>query len=258
MEQQKRKPRLLLVCCRPEDAKKDSPLPEHQEWFEAAMELEPGQIETIYAADQNYPDLLNYDGVVVGGSIHSVYEDLPWIPALEDFIRNVFQINKPYLGVCFGHQIAIKALGGKVSKGTSGPEVGRTPVQLTKEGKYDKLFYDLPEEFDVAQFHGDAVTDLPESEDIKALVINEKYDTQAFAYGEFARTVQFHPEFNPPIINRILDRHKKDLFADGWFSSEEELQSTRNLLLNDQFHKNGQRIAKNFYNHFILEQLSTQ
>lgn len=63
-----------------------------------------------------------YDGVVVMGSFSSAHEDEPWILKLIDFIQKISSIgasseNKkiiPVVGICFGHQIIARALGGKV------------------------------------------------------------------------------------------------------------------------------------------------
>ena len=50
----------------------------------------------------------------------------PFIPPLEDFIRDAYAADVPLVGICFGHQIIAQALGGKVEKFKDGWAVGRT------------------------------------------------------------------------------------------------------------------------------------
>ncbi len=64
------------------------------------------------------------DGWLITGSRHGAYEDLPWIPVLEQFIRDSFAAHVPMVGVCFGHQIIAQAMGGKVEKFAGGWAVG--------------------------------------------------------------------------------------------------------------------------------------
>lgn len=76
-------------------------------------------------------------GIIIGGSSHAVYEKLPWMARLQEFIKAMVYQQKPTLGVCFGHQIVAAALGGTVEKGAEGREFGPTQVMLTPEGQAD-------------------------------------------------------------------------------------------------------------------------
>jgi len=60
------------------------------------------------------------DGWLITGSRHGVYENLQWMLALEDLIRELYQAKIPLIGICFGHQIIAQALGGKVVKSEKG------------------------------------------------------------------------------------------------------------------------------------------
>ena len=64
------------------------------------------------------------DGWLITGSRHGAYEDHPWIPPLEEFIRDAYAAQVPLVGICFGHQIIAQAMGGKVEK-YQGRLVGR-------------------------------------------------------------------------------------------------------------------------------------
>src|SRR5690606_26514473 len=60
------------------------------------------------------------DAWLLTGSRHGVYDDLPWIAPLKDFIRVAAAKRRPMVGVCFGHQIIAEAMGGRVRKAEIG------------------------------------------------------------------------------------------------------------------------------------------
>src|SRR5690606_39543798 len=59
------------------------------------------------------------DAYLSTGSSFSVYENVPWIHQLADFVRTLADQRIPYIGICFGHQMIGHALGGKVGKARS-------------------------------------------------------------------------------------------------------------------------------------------
>lgn len=63
------------------------------------------------------------DGYLITGSAAGVYDDLPWIAPLKDWIAGTAG-SAPLLGICFGHQIMAEALGGRAAKSDRGWGVG--------------------------------------------------------------------------------------------------------------------------------------
>ena len=62
-----------------------------------------------------------YDVIFIGGSHYSAYEDLPWISTLMDVLPQYAATGRVRLvGLCFGHQLLARALGGSVGKNPSG------------------------------------------------------------------------------------------------------------------------------------------
>jgi GMP synthase-like glutamine amidotransferase len=53
-------------------------------------------------------------GMIVLGSATSVYDDVPWQPALHDWLKSGLQSGIPALGICYGHQLFAHLFGGKV------------------------------------------------------------------------------------------------------------------------------------------------
>ncbi|MDF1854754.1 type 1 glutamine amidotransferase [Pseudooceanicola sp.] len=133
------------------------------------------------------------DGWLITGSKHGAYEDHPWIPPLEDFIRAVKAADVPLIGVCFGHQIIAQALGGKVEKYARGWSVGR------------KLYDFGGQTIPLNAWHQDQVTEVPEGGQVVAS--SEFCANAAIAYGDKIFTLQPHPEYNAQALAGLI-RHR--------------------------------------------------
>jgi GMP synthase-like glutamine amidotransferase len=57
-----------------------------------------------------YP--VNIDDYIITNSKSGVYEELPWITGLGDFVKLIHQRKKKLIGICFGHQLIASVLGG--------------------------------------------------------------------------------------------------------------------------------------------------
>jgi GMP synthase (glutamine-hydrolysing) len=113
--------------------------------------------------------------------------------ALADWLLGVAR-TRPVLGVCFGHQLLARALGGRVERHGGGPEAGTFDVDLTEAGRADPLFAGLPPRLAVQEGHEDHVPEPPPGAVL--LATNAHTPVQAFALGPRIRGVQFHPEFD--------------------------------------------------------------
>ncbi len=64
------------------------------------------------------------DGWLLSPSRCSVYDAHPWITSAEDLLRELLVTERPYVGICFGHQLAAQALGAPVQRASDGWQVG--------------------------------------------------------------------------------------------------------------------------------------
>src|SRR3954452_18545305 len=82
--------------------------------------LGPGfEIERFDVQGGKLPaDAADYPAYLITGSPAGVYDPLPWIAPLSDFIRSASRSRM--VGVCFGHQVMAEALGGHVVKSDKG------------------------------------------------------------------------------------------------------------------------------------------
>jgi GMP synthase (glutamine-hydrolysing) len=125
----------------------------------------------------------NPKGIILSGGPKSVHE-----PGAPDADPALFELGVPVLGICYGHQLMAKTLGGEVARADAG-EFGRT--DLVSSGGL--LFEDLAFEQTVWMSHNDAVTRAPEGFRATAATpgaaVAAMEDTERGLYG-----VQFHPE----------------------------------------------------------------
>ena len=126
---------------------------------------------------------LNPQAIIFSGSPYSCYEEEA--PRAK---KEIYNLNIPILGICYGHQLMAFQLGGKVSSHTK-KQFGKEKLQISKS----PLFAGLDETQTVWFSHGDHVDKLPNgfktiaksaSSPIAAM---ENHDKNFFA-------IQFHPE----------------------------------------------------------------
>jgi GMP synthase (glutamine-hydrolysing) len=130
------------------------------------------------------------DGWLITGSRFGAYEDHPWIPPLEDFIRAAYAAHVPVVGVCFGHQIIAQAMGGKVEKYAGGWSVGPT------EYNFGDQTYTLN------AWHQDQVTQKPQGAQV--LASTDFCENAALLYDDRMFTVQPHPEFRKEFMEGLI------------------------------------------------------
>ena len=137
------------------------------------------------------------EAVVLTGSARDADSMEPSVLRLLETLRTLTARDVPVLGVCFGHQILARALGGTVGWNPSGWEVGNVRISLTEAGQACPFLADLGAEPEVLQSHQDAVLSLPPGAVL--LAGNAHTAIQAFHSSPGGRQfgVQFHPEFTP-------------------------------------------------------------
>ncbi len=144
-----------------------------------------GVLAEIVSPESATPDSLKeYKGIVLSGGPQSVVRaEAPTVDSA------IFDLKKPILAICYGHQLAMHLLGGKVKKGQT-PEYG--PAKLKTASK-SKLFTSVPKSSTVWMSHWDEVKELPEGFAVLASTGDCEYaavaDEQRQIYG-----LQFHPE----------------------------------------------------------------
>ncbi|KAL5699128.1 glucosinolate gamma-glutamyl hydrolase [Ranunculus cassubicifolius] len=154
----------------------------------------------------NPKDLDQYDGFVVSGSPCDAFGNDPWIFKLCDLLQKLDEMEKKVLGICFGHQVLCRALGGKVRRSDSGWDLGLRKVKLVdvKLGFLDNLGEEIPDSLAIIKCHQDEVWEVPERAEV--LGSSDKTGAEMFGIGDHVLGIQGHPEYTKDILFDIVDR----------------------------------------------------
>ena len=146
------------------------------------------EIHPFNAVDDAFLAAFNPKAVIFSGGPSSVFaEGAPMPPA------SVFDLGVPILGICYGQQVMMHLLGGKVERGHGTAEFGRAFV-TPKAGKLallDGWFEDGREQ--VWMSHGDHVSRLAPGFEVYGTSPNAPFAITADVDRRFY-AVQFHPE----------------------------------------------------------------
>ena len=153
------------------------------------------------------------DGWMITGSKYGAYEDLPWIPPLEDFLRSCLETRVPVAGFCFGHQILAQAAGGKVVKSDKGWGLGVHQYDVVRKTDWMGVG---PDQFSSMAIHQDQVVTRPDGATVIAR--SEFCENAALAYGDpdkpFAISVQPHPEFSAEFVEGLVKARRGNAFPE--------------------------------------------
>ncbi|HZJ28184.1 MAG TPA: hypothetical protein VFF40_14420 [Acidimicrobiia bacterium] len=177
---------------------------DYPELFGALLEpvgitLEP------YAVDEGvFPDSEDEcEGWICSPSRGSAFDEQPWLGDAEELIRRMVDRERPYVGICFGHQLLAQALGTRVARSEKGWQVGVHSYEITAR----EPWMDPPAaEIAVIASHQDQVTELPRDARLLARASGGGCAVAGFAVGERAWTLQPHPEFTVPLAEDLLAR----------------------------------------------------
>jgi GMP synthase (glutamine-hydrolysing) len=191
-------------------------------------------IDVIFAADNdislpNGTSFDDYDGFILGGSAMNLPNDAGNIKITRqiDLARAAFKSKIPFLGSCWGFQIAAYAAGGIVAVNPRGREVGiARKISLTNSGRASLFYIGKPSVFDSPAIHFDEVTHLPAGSVV--LAENSHTSLQAAIICHDGGTfwgMQYHPEFDLSHISSLSKAYAKSMTADGFYATEQDALS---------------------------------
>lgn len=116
-----------------------------------------GRVPTVEEFDR-------FDGLLITGSVYDAHGNNDWILELLKLLKTLW-MQRPdfcFLGVCFGHQLLARMLGGEVGPAPSRDwELGHSRIDLTPVGQ--RLFRTLEDHVFLHQMHQDQVVSPPTS-----------------------------------------------------------------------------------------------
>lgn len=140
------------------------------------------------------------DAWITTGSRESVYDDVTWIRAAETFIRGIADSNRPFVGICFGHQLLARVLGAEVTRASGGWGVGVLPMSVLHNE-----YWMTPTRSTVRlqYMHADQVTELPSG----ATLLGESAHCPVAMFQAGARLlgIEAHPEFPAAYARALIE-----------------------------------------------------
>lgn len=151
-----------------------------------------------------YPASLDEcDGYITTGSRHGVNDGLAWLDELESFVRQLYKAGKPFVGICFGHQLLAKALGGRVERSARGWGVG---VSFNEVNQVMDWMQPAQSGLDLVVSHQDQVTVLPDNAQV--LASSQFCPFYLIQVDQHMLGVQGHPEFSRPYSAALTDNRR--------------------------------------------------
>ena len=168
-------------------------------------------VEASYKVFQTWqgelPTAINPDELyLVPGSLDSAYDDKPWIVSLVHWIQKAYSSGAKLMGVCFGHQVIARALGGEVRPYPGGFGAGVRASRVIDE---QMKAYFSDGQMHLLYSHHDQVMQLPDGAVRSAtsdFCLNESY-----RMGHQVVAFQGHPEFTVAYSRHLLTNCSDDL-----------------------------------------------
>jgi GMP synthase (glutamine-hydrolysing) len=178
----------------------DDPMMAHEQGcFVASTGLCAEDLTFVNLPDRvpTHDELQGYDALMVGGAGHYSVVDRngDFFSATCELLRRVVSEGFPTFASCFGFQLFVVALGGRVIHDPDNTEVGGYLLRLTEHGRRDSLLGTLPDEFAAQMGHMDRAVEMPPG--IANLAASEKSPLQALRIPDRpVWATQFHPELD--------------------------------------------------------------
>ncbi len=162
--------------------------------FESLLKKQDPDIEmiTYRVIDHHFPDdISECDHWIISGSRHSANDEFSWIRELERFVQKLYIKKRKLAGICFGHQVIARALGGKVVHSEKGWGVGVSENRMIQKKSWVSS---PPDSLNLLVSHQDQVSKLPESTEV--IASSDFCPYYMLQYGQCFISVQGHPEFS--------------------------------------------------------------
>ena len=183
------------------------------------------EIHAFNKVDETFLKAFAPKAVIMSGGPASVLDDNhPKPPAI------IFDLDIPILGICYGQQIMMQCLGGKVERGVNTSEFGRAFVSKSGD-KCDLLegWFQKNEE-QVWMSHGDHVSEIAPGFNVYATSPNAPYAIIGDEKKRFF-AVQFHPEVHHTPHGKLLLKNfvKLSGFTGDWNMSRYRSQAIEKI-----------------------------
>lgn len=249
MSTDKNQLKLLLLQIRDEPRVRRE---EHQSFCDYSG-LAPHQLAIHNTFDQPEfgPGILQgYQALIVGGASEaSVLEpdNYPFVPASIELMRHCMEVDMPVFASCFGFQLAVLALGGRIVRDQRDFEMGSVNIRLTPAAKTDPLFRDVPDGFAAVSVHRERSEHCPPGAEMLAYTSPccHAFKVRDRRFWAF----QFHPEVDRA---RLIER--LTIFKNHYTDGDEHLAEVLDSVQETPFSND---LVRKFVDRVLVKQART-
>ncbi|CCN73352.1 putative GMP synthase-Glutamine amidotransferase [Vibrio nigripulchritudo SFn118] len=186
--------------------------PEHgnyKEMFSRLLHAVDDSIELAFywVNHRQFPeDITECDAYITSGSKSGVMDNDSWINDMESLVREIHQAHIPFIGICFGHQMLAKALGGEVSRAEVGWGVGTAVTKVFIPQPWMEPFQ---QQINLLVSHQDQVISMPD--DGQVIAGNDFCPVSIMLVGKTSLGIQAHPEFCAPYSKALIEVRKDSI-----------------------------------------------
>ncbi len=194
------KPIAILETGKPPEALKDA-FDDYPARFRALLGEGVATVRFDVQAGRLPDDPKAFQGAIVTGSAAGVYDDLPWIPPLMDWLRAARGKTR-LVGICFGHQAMAHAFGGRVEKSDKGWGVGLHRYDVVSR---EPWLFPQAASIAIPVSHQDQVLSPPA--DARVIAASAFTPYAGLAWDD-AMSFQCHPEFQPDYAAALVESRR--------------------------------------------------
>jgi len=179
--------------------------------------------------------LLNYDGLIWGGSSLNIYNDTPEIRRQIEFMKECQKKVKNILAICWGMQVAVTAAGGEVKK-AEGSHIGiANEITINENGLNHPIYKNKEKRFNSPAFNFDEVKTLPQN---AVCLASNKINKVQSLYFKVNKTnvwgLQYHPEITYEKMISLIEFRKDRLIENRKvFNDEKDVKNHISFIKNE-------------------------
>ena len=179
--------------------------------------------------------LLNYDGLIWGGSSLNIYNDTPEIRRQIEFMKECQKKVKHILAICWGMQVAVTAAGGEVKKADNSHIGIANAITINENGLNHPLYKNKDQKFNSPAFNFDEVKTLPKN---AICLASNKINKVQSLYFQINDTkiwgLQYHPEITYEKMISLIEFRKDRLIENRRvFKDEKEINNHISFIKNE-------------------------
>ena len=191
--------------------------------------VQPGDDRSI---SEIISSLEKYNGIILTGSTLRVNDGSDEIKKHIQFAKKCFENEQKIFAACWGLQITVTAAGGKCRVSPNGSHIGIAQnIELTDEGKKQKLYLSKQHRFTTPAFNHDEV-EIPPKNSI--LLASDKINNVMALQFNVGKSeiwgLQYHPEIPYNYMIKLIQHRSIGLINKNFFKDISEVNSHINTI----------------------------